>query len=131
MPREDRSARQIVMRSAKTSCKNVRAILRLKGTAMSCSTLSRRLSKRFRLKSLGLYEARKPVMKQKRLDFVRRHRHWILAERNKVLLLLLLFCSFVCCCFRFSFVLGFFDECTIQFVPRYIALGVHWVSILT
>ena len=87
-PREDRTMRLIVLRSPKSSCKKILcASLRFKGTAISSSTVSRRLSKEFGLKSHK--PARKPrltpVMKKKRLDFARRHRHWTLAEWKKVL----------------------------------------------
>ena len=83
-PREDRlEGREIVMRSKKSFCKNNRAILRLKGAAVKPKTVSRRLSKEFELKSHT--PAQKPhltpvMKKKKKLDFVRRRRHWILVE---------------------------------------------------
>ena len=87
MPREDRFMRQIVMRSSESSCKKICSILRLKGTAILSSTVSRRLSKEFGLKSHR--PARKsyltPVMKKKRQNFARRQRYWTFAEWKKVL----------------------------------------------
>ena len=78
-PREDHSMRQIVMRSPKSSCKKIHPVLR---TPISSSTVSRRLSKESGLKSHrpAWNPYLTPVVKKKRLDFVRRHRHWTLAE---------------------------------------------------
>ena len=44
-PREDRSVRQTVIHAPNSACRKTRASLRLKGTAISSSTVSRRLSK--------------------------------------------------------------------------------------
>ena len=49
-PREDRSIIHIVIRSPKSSCKTLCAILSLKGTAIPSSTVSRRLSNKCGLK---------------------------------------------------------------------------------
>ncbi|KAI0243406.1 hypothetical protein LSAT2_008620 [Lamellibrachia satsuma] len=63
--RDDHAMRRIVMRSPMSSCKKIRAALRLKCTVIS--TVSRRLSKEFGLKSCK--PARKlrlkPVMKKR------------------------------------------------------------------
>ena len=52
------AVRRIVMRSPMSSCKKIRAALRLKCKEISLSTVSRRLSKEFGLKSRK--QARKP-----------------------------------------------------------------------
>ena len=79
-PKEDRSMRKAVMHLPKCSWKKICAILHLKGTAISSSTVSRCLSKEFVLKTYRL--ARKtyltPVMKKNLLDFPRHHHHWTL-----------------------------------------------------
>ena len=49
--RDDHAMRRIVMRSPMSSGKKIRAALRLKGTEISLSTVSRSLSKEFVLKS--------------------------------------------------------------------------------
>ena len=75
------------MRTAKSSCKNIRAVLCLKGTAIGSSTVLRRLSKEFgQVSQVGTKTTLTPVMNKKKLDFARRHRHWTLAEWKKVLM---------------------------------------------
>ena len=49
-PREDRSTRQIVMLSPKSSCEKIHTILRLKGTTIRSSTGSRHVGKYYGLK---------------------------------------------------------------------------------
>lgn len=71
--RDDHAMRRIVMRSPMSSCKKIRAALRLKGTEISLSTVSRRLSKEFGLKS------RKPARKP-RLTPVMKKRDWTLPD---------------------------------------------------
>ena len=62
-------------RSPTSSCKKVRANLLKKGTDVSVSTISRRLSKEFGLKSGNPAKKTKltPLMKRKRLEFTRDH----------------------------------------------------------
>ena len=102
MPREDCSMRQIVMHSPKSSCQKMCAILHLKGTAIRSSTVSSRLNKEFGQKSHRLAQKPHltPVIKKKRRDFARCHRHWILAEWKKM----------------------FSDECTMQ---QLVSLHLH------
>ena len=95
--------RQTVMRSPKRSWKEILAILRLEGTAVRPSTVSRRPNKQIGLKFDRA--ARKPhltpMTKKMRLNLDRCHRHWILVE--------------------WIFV---FYECTMQqFVPRYMSIS--------
>jgi len=76
-----------VSRSPTSSCKKVQANLLQKGCVVSISTVSRRLSKEFHLKSYK--PAKKPklttAMKKKRLLFARTHQTWTVAEWNKVM----------------------------------------------
>ncbi len=71
--RDDHAMRRIVVCSPMSSCKKIRAALRLKGTEISLSTVSRRLSKEFGLKS------RKPARKP-RLTPVMKKRDWTLPD---------------------------------------------------
>ena len=88
MPREDRLVRRIISVRPITPARTfVCMYVRLTGTAILSSTVSRHLSKELGLKSQK--PPRKPyltpVMKKKILEFVRRHRHWTLAEWKKVM----------------------------------------------
>ena len=64
--------------SPTSSCKKIRPHLLLKGTNVSISTISCRLSKKFGLKSYK--PAKKPQlfseMKKKRLEFAKKHIDW-------------------------------------------------------
>ena len=71
--RGDHAMRRIAMRSPMSACKKIRASLRLKGTEISLSTVSRRLSKEFGLKS------RKPA-RTPRLTTVMKKRDWTLPD---------------------------------------------------
>ena len=86
-PRDDSTMKRIVARSPMSSCKKVGAQLLRKGTNVSVSTVSRRLSQEFGLKS---YKPAKkprltPLMKMKRLDFAKKHNHWTVYNWGKVL----------------------------------------------
>ena len=75
--REDNVMRRIVVRSPTSSMKKIRAELFRKGRRISHTTVSRRLSKEFNLKSYK--PAKKPrltaAMKAKRLQFANNHQH--------------------------------------------------------
>ena len=74
-------------RSPTSSCNKVRANLLRKGTDVSISTVSRRLSKEFGLKSCKPTKKTKltPIMKKKRLAFAKKHLHWTADDWGKVL----------------------------------------------
>ena len=85
--RDDNMMKLTVGRSPTSSCKKIQAKMLQKGCEVSISTISRRLSKEFHLKS---YKPAKkprltPAMKMKRLNFARRHQNWTVADWNKVL----------------------------------------------
>ena len=84
---ENHTMRRVVMRSPTSSCKKIRAVLRSRGTNVSVSTTSRRLSKEFDLNSRK--PARKPrlmpAMKKKCLDFANRHVSWTVPKWRKVI----------------------------------------------
>ena len=85
--RDDNLMKLIVKRSPTSSCKKIQANLLRKGCKVSLSTVSRRLSKEFDLKSYK--PAKKPkltsAMKKKRLDFARRYQNWTVDDWKKVL----------------------------------------------
>ena len=85
--RDDNAMRRVVLRSPMSSCKKVKSVLQSKGTNISISTVSRRLSKEFKLPSRK--PAKKPrlteTMMKKRLDFALRHQHWTVSQWQKVL----------------------------------------------
>jgi transposase len=76
--RDDHLIRRIAVRSPMSSCKKIRSALLQKGTDVHRSTVSRRLTKEFGLKSHK--PARKPLltktMKAKRLAFAKKYEHW-------------------------------------------------------
>ena len=73
--RDDNTIKRIVTRSPTSSCKKASANLLKKGTDVSVSTISRRPSKEFGLKSGKPAKNPKltPIMKRKRLEF---HLYW-------------------------------------------------------
>ena len=77
-----------VARSPTSSCKKIRSHLLLKGTNVSLSTISCRLSKEFGLKSYK--PSKKPLlisrMKKKRLEFAKKHIDRSVKDWKKVLL---------------------------------------------
>ena len=75
--RDDIAMKRFVAHSPTSSCKKVRANLLRKGTDVSISIVSRRLSKEFGLKSCKPAKKTKltPIMK-KRLAFAKKHLHW-------------------------------------------------------
>ena len=85
--RDDITMKRIVARSLTSSCKKVRANLFRKGTDVSISTVSRRLSKKFGLKSCKPAKKSKltAIMKKKRLAFAKKHLHWTADDWGKVL----------------------------------------------
>ena len=85
--REDNVMRRIVVRSPTSSMKKIRAELLRRGCRISHVTVSRRLSKKFNLKS---YKPAKKsrltaAMKAKRLQFANNHQHWTAEQWGKVL----------------------------------------------
>ena len=86
-PREDHIMRRTVVRLPNSSCKKIQANLLCHGTEVSISTISRRLSKEFGLKSYK--PAAKPRLtsevKKKRLAFARKHRNWTAEKWGQVL----------------------------------------------
>ena len=107
-PRVDRSMRQRVLCSPKSSFKKPRAILRLKGAAISSSTVSRCLSKEFELKSHR--PARKP--------------HLTTVIKNKNVIAFELSLNGRKCCFLMN------APCSSLYLTT-CTLGGHQVSILT
>ena len=85
--RNNRTMHRIVVRSPMSSCKKVRAILHFKETDVSISPVSRRLNKEFDLPSRKPAQKPQftPVMKQKKIDFAKRHRHWAVSQWRRVL----------------------------------------------
>jgi transposase len=83
--RDDNLMKLIVSRSPTSSCKKVQANLLQKGCEVSVSTVSRRLSKEFELKSYKPVKKMTPAMRKKRLDFARRHQTWTVGDWNKVM----------------------------------------------
>lgn len=85
--RDDHVMRRMVTRSPTTSCNKIRAALAAKGTNVSLSTISRRLTKDFGL--LSYKPARKPRltqnMKKKRLTFARQYQNWTKQQWSTVL----------------------------------------------
>ena len=85
--RDDNTMKRIVARSPSSSCKKIRSFLLSKGANVSISTISRRLSKEFLLKSYK--PAKKPRltsrMKKKRLEFAKEHIDWSVRDWKKVL----------------------------------------------
>jgi len=85
--RDDNCMRRIIMKSPTSSCRKVRSRLLNKGTIISLSTVSRRLSKEFGLRSYK--PAHKPKltepMKKKRLDFAKKHQVWNAEDWGNVL----------------------------------------------
>ena len=79
--------KRFVACSPTSSCKKVHANLLRKGTDVSISTVSRRLSKEFGLKSYKPAKKSKltPIMKKKRLAFAKKHFHWTADNWGKVL----------------------------------------------
>ena len=69
--------KRFVAHSPTSSCKKVHANLLRKGTDVSISTVSRRLSKEFGLKFCKPAKKPKltPIMKKKRLAFAKKHLH--------------------------------------------------------
>ena len=84
--RDDIAMKRFMARSPTSSCKKVHANLLRKRTDVSISTVSRRLSKEFGLKSYKPAKKPKltPIMK-KRLAFAKKHLHWIANDWGKVL----------------------------------------------
>ena len=84
---EDNVIRWIVVRSATSSMKKIRAELLRRGRRISHRTASRRLSKEFNMKSYK--PAKKPgltaAMKVKRLQFANNHQHRTAEQWGKVL----------------------------------------------
>ena len=85
--RDDNTIKRIVERSPTSSCKKVLANLLKKGTDVSVSTISRRLSKEFGLKSGKPAKKPKmtPLLKRKRLEFASNRLHWTFDDWSKVL----------------------------------------------
>ena len=85
--RDDTTMRRIVARSPTSSSKKLRAHLLKQGTDVSISTVSRRLSEEFGLKSCKSAKKPKltPIMKKKRLEFARKHLRWTADDWGKVL----------------------------------------------
>ena len=85
--REDNGIRKIVGRSPTSLMKKIRAELLRRGHRISHMTVSRRLSKKFNMKSYK--PAKKPkltaAMKAKRLQFANNHQHWTAEQWGKVL----------------------------------------------
>ena len=85
--REDNVMRRIVVRSPTSSTKKIRAELLRRDRRINHMTVSRRLSKKFNLKSYK--PAKKPrltaAMKAKRLQFANNHQHWTAEQWGKVL----------------------------------------------
>ena len=77
-PHEDHIMRRTVVKSPNSSCKKVQANLLRHGTEVSISTISRRLSKKFGLKSYkpAAKSRLTSAMKKKRLAFARKHSNW-------------------------------------------------------
>ena len=85
--RDHIAMKRFVACSPTSSCKKVRANLLRKGTDVSISSVSRRLSKEFELKSYKPAKKTKltPIMKKKRLEFAKKHLHWTADDWGKVL----------------------------------------------
>ena len=85
--RDDSTMKRIIARSPTSSCKKLPANLFRKGADASISTIFRRLSKEFGLKSCKPAKKPKltPLMKRKRLEFARNHLHWTFDDWGKVL----------------------------------------------
>lgn len=85
--RDDSVMKRIAIRSPSSSIKKIKAGLLEHGCRVSSTTVSRRLSSEFGLKSCK--PAKKPrltpVMKTKRLEFARRHLHWTENDWARVL----------------------------------------------
>ena len=79
-PRDDNTMKRIVAQSSTSSCKSVRANLLRKGTNVSISTISRRLSTEFGLKSYKPVKKPRltPTMKKKRLEFARNKANFLI-----------------------------------------------------
>ena len=76
-----------VARSPTSFCKKIRFYLLLKGTNASISTILRRLSKEFDLKSYKPANKLRLTsqMKKKRLEFAKKHIDWSIEDWKKVL----------------------------------------------
>lgn len=85
--RDDSLMKRMVIRSPSSSLSKIKAALGQAGTAVSGSTVSRRLSNEFGLKSRkpAAKPRLTPVMKQKRLDFAQKYKDWTIADWSKVL----------------------------------------------
>ena len=85
--RDHHTMKRIVARSPTSSCKKIRSNLLENGVDISLSTVSRRLSKEFGLKSRKPAKKPKltPRMMKKRFEFARNHIHWTVDDWGKVL----------------------------------------------
>ena len=85
--RDDIAMKRFVARSPTSSCKKVRANLLRKGTDVCISTVFRRLSKKFGLKSCKPAKKPKltPKMKKKKQAFAKKLLHWTADDWGRVL----------------------------------------------
>ena len=85
--RDDDAIQQVIMRSPTSSCREIRFNLLKNGTDISISTISRRLSKQFGLKSYKPAAKRRPpsAIKKKRLSFAKKHIHCTVKKWETVL----------------------------------------------